>query len=169
MTPIAHRATPLGAGFGKTRFASPRDAFRILYMAENLATSVAETIVRDRFEGRRRRRMSQTEVERWGVTEINVVAPLRVVDLRGAGLLRLGLSTDASRAKSHRQGRLASEAIHDRGWPDGILYNSRLTGDVCCAVYERGVAKLVAGPVVEALTLAALVPALASLRVEIIA
>lgn len=38
VTPIAYRATPLGMGFGKTRFASPTDAFRLLYIAENLAT-----------------------------------------------------------------------------------------------------------------------------------
>jgi len=44
VTPIAHRATPLGMGFGKTRFASPTEAFRLLYIAEDLATSVAEAI-----------------------------------------------------------------------------------------------------------------------------
>lgn len=54
VTPIAHRATPLGMGFGKTRFASPTDAFKLIYIAEDLATSVAEAIIRDRFEGRPR-------------------------------------------------------------------------------------------------------------------
>lgn len=31
--PWAHRATPLGMGFGKTRFASPSDSFKLLYIA----------------------------------------------------------------------------------------------------------------------------------------
>jgi hypothetical protein len=51
VTPITHRATPLGTGYGKTRFASPSDNFKLLYIAEDLATSVAETVIRDRFEG----------------------------------------------------------------------------------------------------------------------
>ena len=51
VTPIAYRATPLGMGFGKTRFASSADAFKLLYIAEDLATSLAEAVIRDRFEG----------------------------------------------------------------------------------------------------------------------
>jgi len=37
-------------GYGKTRFASPADSFKLLYTAADLATAIAETIVRDRFE-----------------------------------------------------------------------------------------------------------------------
>ena len=32
VTPLARKATPLGMGFGKTRFASPDDAFKVLYL-----------------------------------------------------------------------------------------------------------------------------------------
>lgn len=35
-TPWAHRATPLGMGFGETRFASPSKAFKLVYIAEDL-------------------------------------------------------------------------------------------------------------------------------------
>ncbi|WID99969.1 RES domain-containing protein (plasmid) [Bosea vestrisii] len=38
-------------GFGQTRFSSPDRAFRLVYIARDLATAIAETIVRDRFEG----------------------------------------------------------------------------------------------------------------------
>jgi len=65
-TLLAFRATPLGIGFGKTRFASPDDGFEVLCAAENLATSVTETLVRDRFEGRKRRRLQQAEEETLG-------------------------------------------------------------------------------------------------------
>jgi hypothetical protein len=51
-TPWTHCSTPLGMGFGKTRFASPIDAFKLMYLAKELPTSIAEAIVRDRFEGR---------------------------------------------------------------------------------------------------------------------
>jgi hypothetical protein len=53
VTPMAHAATPLGAGFGVTRFASPTKAFKVIYLGQDLTTSVAETLVRDRFQGRR--------------------------------------------------------------------------------------------------------------------
>ena len=49
--PLGFRNTPLGMGFGKTRFASPVDSFTLVYIAQDLATSIAEAIVRDRFEG----------------------------------------------------------------------------------------------------------------------
>jgi hypothetical protein len=43
-TPWAHRATPLGMGYGKTRYASPNDRFKLLYIAADLPTALAETI-----------------------------------------------------------------------------------------------------------------------------
>ena len=55
VTPMQRAATPLGMGFGETRFASPSRAFKVLYLGRTLTTAVAETIVRDRFAGRRRR------------------------------------------------------------------------------------------------------------------
>lgn len=53
--PIAHKATPLGMEFGNTRFSSPSQAFKLIYVAHDLATAIAETIVRDRFEGAQER------------------------------------------------------------------------------------------------------------------
>lgn len=50
-TPWEHRTTPLGMGYGKTRFASPSHSFKLIYIAEDLATGIAETVIRDRFEG----------------------------------------------------------------------------------------------------------------------
>lgn len=48
-TRMVHAATPLGSGYGATRFASQNDAFKVIYAAENLTTALAETVVRDRF------------------------------------------------------------------------------------------------------------------------
>ena len=55
VTPMAHAATPLAAGYGQSRFASPIRAFKVVYLAEDLTTSIAETLVRDRFQGKARR------------------------------------------------------------------------------------------------------------------
>ena len=49
--PLAQKATPLGMGFGQTGFSSPSNAFQLAYIAKDVAISIAETIVRDRFEG----------------------------------------------------------------------------------------------------------------------
>jgi hypothetical protein len=57
VTPMAHAATPLGAGFGVTRFASPTKAFKVIYLGQDLTTGVAETLVRDRFQGKVRRKL----------------------------------------------------------------------------------------------------------------
>lgn len=167
-TKLDFRATPLGMGYGKTRFASPSNAFKVLYVAHDLSTSLAETMIRDRFVGKLRRRLLSSEVESWGVVQVDATMPLRLVDIRTTGLLRLGVSTDAGRGRDQRWGRKLSQAVHDQSAADGILYGSRLTGGMCCAVYDRAVHRLVAGAVVEAFALASLVPTLADLGVDVV-
>ncbi|WP_245309953.1 RES domain-containing protein [Rhizobium sp. R339] len=39
-------------GFGKTRFSSPRDKFRLLYLAQDPATAVAERLFATGFRAR---------------------------------------------------------------------------------------------------------------------
>ena len=168
VTPAAHTATPLGMGFGKTRFASPTDSFKILYIAKDVITGVAETIIRDRFEGKAARRLIESEVGTWSVTEVSA-KPLNLLDLRTTGLLRLGISTDIARAKNQDEARQFSQIVHDETDLEGILYRSRLTGEDCVAVYDRAVTgKLTAGPVVDLLTIAALVSGLSGLNIQLI-
>lgn len=113
VTPMARAATPLGAGFGVTRFASPMQTFKVIYIAQDLTTGVAETIVRDRFQGRARRKLLDVEAPLWGATEVSASAPLTLIDLRTTGLVRLGVSTDAARGKAQGQGRKLSQAVYD--------------------------------------------------------
>jgi hypothetical protein len=64
ITPKAYvRVTPMAhaAGFGATRFASPTRAFQVIYIAQDLTTAIAETLVRDRFQGRARRKLLDVE------------------------------------------------------------------------------------------------------------
>jgi hypothetical protein len=170
VTPIAHAATPLGAGCGVTRFASPTRAFKVIYLGQDLTTSVAETIVRDRFQGKARRRLMLSEVDRWGATEVSARTPLTLIDLRTTGLLRLGVSTEAARAKAQGQGRKLSQAVYDQTDADGLLYLSRLTGRTCVCIYERALpGPLVASSVTEVARLAGFVGALQALNVSLIA
>jgi hypothetical protein len=170
VTPMSHAATPLGAGFGVTRFASPTKTFKVIYLARDLTTGVAETLVRDRFQGKARRALLDVEAALWGATEVNAGAPLTLIDLRTTGLVRLGVSTEAARGKAQGQGRKLSQAIHDQTDAQGLIYNSRLTGRACICVYERALpGGLVATPVVEVTLLAGFVDALRELNVTLIA
>lgn len=166
--PIAHAATPLGMGFGQTRFSAPDNSFKVLYIARDLATAIAETIIRDRFEGRAKRVLDLTEVSDWAFAEVSTTAPLTVLDLRTTGLLRLGVSTNAARAKSHAVGRRLSKALYERFAIDGILYASRLTAVECVAVYDRAAAtKLVSSAAESIVRSPKLIDALHSLNVTV--
>lgn len=170
VTPMAHVATPLGAGFGVTRFASPTNAFKVIYLGQDLTTGVAETLVRDRFQGRTRRRLLDVEAALWGATEVDASAPLTLIDLRTTGLVRLGVSTEAARGKAQGQGRKLSQAIYDQTDAQGLVYVSRLTGRTCICVYDRALpGGLLATPVVGLTLLAGFVDALQELNVALIA
>ncbi|MBB1180388.1 RES domain-containing protein [Brevundimonas aurantiaca] len=169
VTPLAHKATPLGLGYGKTRFASPDDAFKVLYLGKTLATGVAETVIRDRFVNRRKRRLTRDEIGTWGVTVVGAATPLTLLDLTEDGLLALGAPTDAARGKNHRAGRALSADIYTQAPAiDGVLYLSRLTGAPCVAVYDRGVGKLRATSVRPLVRQPELIPALARLKIELL-
>ena len=170
VTPMAHAATPLGAGFGVTRFASPTRAFKVIYLGQDLTTGVAETLVRDRFQGKARRRILDAEAALWGATEVTANSALTLVDLRTTGLVRLGVSTEAARGKAQGQGRKLSQAIYDQTDAQGLIYFSRLTGRTCVCIYDRALpGGLTATPVVELMLLAGFVDALRDLNVTLIA
>lgn len=166
--PKVHAATPLGMGFGQTRFSPPDNSFRLVYIARDIATAIAETVIRDRFEGRARRILDVTEVDDWSFSEVSATAPLTALDLRTTGLLKLGVSTNAARAKRHATGRRLSKALYDRFAIDGILYGSRLTSAECVAVYDRAVETKLVPTAAEALIRnPRLIDALRSLNVTV--
>jgi RES domain len=167
--PKVYAGTPLGMGYGQTRFASPDKSFQLVYIARDLMTGIAETIIRDRFEGQAHRTLHASEVADWTASTVSVISPLILVDLRTTGLLKLGVTTDAAHAKAQEAGRLLSQELYQRFAVDGVLYLSRLTGAECVAVFDRAVvAKLEAGRAVEMLRLPALVPALTALGVTLL-
>lgn len=141
--PTKHRATPVGAGFGSSRFSSPTDAFRVLYAADNFSTAFAEAVVRDRFEGKSRRYLYRPHLEQVCLTVISSGRELKLLDLRGAGAYELGIDTDASRARDHTVSQTFSQAVHDElADVDAILFDSRLTTGACVAIYDRALSAL---------------------------
>lgn len=134
-----HAETPLGMGFGKTRFSSPQNRFKLLYLAQDVKTAVAETIIRDRFEGASERLLLQEEFDRYSITSVRNARALFLLDLRFEGANLLGVSTDAVRAKAQSAGRRFNQTLYDQTDVDGIVYMSRITNKQCVAVYDRAV------------------------------
>ena len=135
-----HAATPLGMGPGRSRFSSPRDRFRLLYLAQDPMTAVAETIVRDRYEKNAERFLHEEDLDRYSIAVVRNPQPLFLLDLRYEGANLLGVATDAVRAKAQAGGRRLSQLVYDQTVFDGIVYMSRITNRQCAAVYGRAVA-----------------------------
>jgi hypothetical protein len=165
--PRRHRASPVGAGYGSSRFSSPSGAFKVLYAADNFATAFAEAIVRDRFQGKSRRFLYRPHLDQFCVAAVGSSRELLMLDLRGSAAFQLGVDTDASRARDHTAGQALSEAVH-AAMPDvdAILFDSRLTSGACVAIYERALPTLSANPPI-GLPRSALLPAELA-RLEII-
>jgi hypothetical protein len=164
-----HKDTPLGTGFGKTRFASPRDAFRLLYLAQDTRTAIAETIIRDRYQGRAKRELLEEEFDDYSIVAVRNGDPLALLDLRHEGANLLGVPTDAVRARAQLARRKLSQELYDRTALGGIVYMSRITNRECVAVYDRAVSKLEAdAPALDLTRLGSLTADLAALQVTVI-
>lgn len=143
--PRHHLKTPLGTTPGDSRFCAKADGYTVLYAAPDFATAFIETVVRDRFTGKRPREIPLKEVtERaWAHIQTKPRARLKLLDLRQDGCVRLGAPTDAVNARSHAAGRALGRAIYARHKDvDGLLFSSRLTGEDAYAVFDRALAKL---------------------------
>lgn len=166
---VRHRATPTGRGLGQTRFSSPTDGFMLLYAALDLHTALAEKVVRDRFQGRKRRVLLKSDVHDLVIANLVARTTLKLLDLRTSGASQLGIPTDAARGRSQLAGRRFSQELYDQTDFDGIVYMSRITNAECIAVYDRAVtAKLdPTCPVADLIKLADLASALRSLSIEL--
>ncbi len=170
IVPRAYADTPLGMGYGKTRFSSPKDKFKLLYLAEDTETSLAETLVRDRFQGANVRQIDEAEIYTLSIAAVGNPKPLNLIDLRGKGPTLLGIPTDAVLGRAQAAGRAFSQRLYDQTDLDGIAYHSRLTRRECIAVYDRAVPKLSApAPSLELERLGTLTKDLTALNIRLIA
>ncbi len=143
--PRRHLRTPLGTALGDSRFCTKADNYTVLYAAPDFATAFIETVVRDRFTRKRQRDIVLKEVtERaWVLISATSRAPLRLLDLRQDGCVRLGTPTDTVNARNHVAGRSLGRSIYaDHKDIDGLLFASRLTGADVYALFDRAIRKL---------------------------
>ena len=135
--PSIHEGTPLGTAAGHSRFGGTNGSFAVMYAARNLATALAETLIRDRFEGVERRSLFATELSGHSAVQIQTVKSLRLLDLRKGGCLKLGVSTDIAGAKCFNEAQQFADLVYKEATIDGILYASRLTSENCVALFDR--------------------------------
>ncbi len=167
--PSIHIGTPLGVGPGHSRFSGKAGNFCVLYAARDLATAISETVIRDRFEGNADRRLFIEELNERVVVHLRSNLPLRLVDLRKGGCLKLGISTEIAGAKGFEEAQRFSQFLHDHSTVDGILYASRLTGENCVAIFNRAIpSRLSDMRTVPLVQLKNLLTTLASLKVQLI-
>ncbi len=138
---------PLGCGRASSRFSAPLDTsapYGVLYLGSSVKVAVAETLVRDRGDGRLNDfPIELIELETWTCADVEVVSSLRLADLRGDGALRMGVPSDVAHAASWTQSQAWSAAIYDHEQrPDGLIYSSRFTGEPNLAIFERSLSKL---------------------------
>ena len=166
----AHRKTPTGMGYGKTRFASPTNSFNLLYVAQDLPTALAEAVIRDRFQGKQKRQLLEDDIDELLIVSMVALAPLKLLDLRTSGATRLGMPTNMVRGRAQQSGRRFSQELYDTTDFDGVVYMSRITNAECVAVYDRAAGPKLdpTCPVVDLVRLADLEPALRSLDISLI-
>ena len=115
-----------------------------LYLGSSLKVCFVEAVLRDRRNGAvEDYPIEETELAQRRYAEIEVVAPLSLVDLRGDGPIRMGVPSDVSGATVQTLARAWSVAFHDHPqYPDGIVYPSRLAEEINLAIYDRAISKL---------------------------
>ena len=149
-----HSADPLGVSGGPSRF-SPLlagsggiSSFGVLYLAEDLATAVYETLIRDRFDLNPSRVLMPVDYARRDAVNVSSSPgeTLTLLDLTRGNAVRHGVPSDVIRHSVHTDGQHFSEFVHaEMPSVDGLLYGSRLTERSCVAVYDRARRKLAAG------------------------
>jgi hypothetical protein len=79
---------------------------------QDLTTGIAETLVRDRFQGRVRRTILDVEAALWGATEVSAGAPLMLIDLR--------VCSESLQQRASLRSRVMQEAAYRRASELGV-------------------------------------------------
>ena len=163
---------PLGSGKSQSRFSDPRrrkpeNRFGVLYLGQTIDACFLEAVLRDRKDGVVGSFLiGERELQERLFVDVEVDAPLRLVDLQENNAVAMGIPSDVLRGVRHRLGRAWSIAFHDHpDAVDGIVYPSRLNGQVNVAIYGRAVPKLRAVRLWRLIDVAELAPVLDDLEV----
>lgn len=126
--PRSYLHSPLGTSVSDSRFASHTAGYTILYAGADFETAFIETVVRDRFVGRKHRQVALKEVTAriWVRARGRTGEATTLLDLGGDGCTRIGAPTDVVQARNHAAGRAFGRALHDEHQEvDGLVYARR--------------------------------------------
>jgi hypothetical protein len=146
---VWHRSYPLRFDpmfFGKTganRFDAPGGEFGVCYLARDRRGAFIETFGHEtgvRF-------VTEAQLRERAVARVVLTEPatmLRLVDLRGEGLARMGADASLINGLDHAQAQRWSLALHSHPRsPDGIVYRARHDpGRTCVALFDRAASKV---------------------------
>jgi hypothetical protein len=137
----SHHGPIYFGGSGVNRFDAPANQYGVLYVAEDIHGAFIESFGRQLG----RRRLTVARIAARTFSRVRQSRPLRLVDLEGPGLSRIGADnrlTDGSYDLSQRWA-LALYEHPDR--PDGLLYRSRHDPSrLCAAIFDRASSALTA-------------------------
>lgn len=125
---------------GDHRFDSPAGEFGVLYVGRDVHCAFAETFLHQtgvRF-------VTTTELSKRTLSIVETRRPLRLVDLRGKGLARMGADGALTASTDYALTQKWSKALHDHPRrPDGILYRARHDPDrTAAAIFDRAAPEL---------------------------
>jgi hypothetical protein len=166
---------PLGFGKTPSRFSDPRrrvaaNRYGVLYLGETVKVCFLEAVLRDQRDGvMGDLPIAEAEFHSRYYAEIEVAAPLAMVDLRGDGAIVMGVPTDVAKGSNQALARVWSVAFHEHpAKPDGIIYPSRLNEHTNLAIFERAVVKLRIVRKMKLIAAPGLAPVLSDLKVSIV-
>jgi hypothetical protein len=128
---------------GINRFDAPHAQYGILYVGSDEHTAFIETFGRDPSY----RLVTRTELEARGLARVTTSRSLRVVDLTGPGLARLGADSRLVTGDYPVAQRWSLALWAHPVRPDGLVWRSRFDPSrTCVAIYDRAAEFLTAVP-----------------------
>ncbi|MEX3937810.1 RES domain-containing protein [Paraburkholderia phymatum] len=123
------------------RFDAPDDEYGVLYASPSFDVCMAETIMRDRYQGLRvnvPHVIEETDITSRSVATLGLedARPLRLADLT-VPLWRFGFDARVLSVNDYKVPNLWSRALHDNHSNlDGIYFRSRFGNDVSVAIFS---------------------------------
>ena len=131
---------PLGMGFGYSRFAAPSEEFKVLYATPNFETALRESLIRDRYDQKKQRRIAEHTLRNHASAVIVTIEEILLLDLTDGGAHKVGVPSDIRHAKDYQKSQaFALEVYQQMPEVDGFLYRSRLDDQPCISVFDRAV------------------------------
>lgn len=172
-----YASKPLSFGSGSSRFSPrvlpsrPTQPFGLVYGTIDLPTACFEAVIRDSFNIFPSRILRSADYNTRSAVNFSSLLgqALQLLDLANGNAIRYGVPTDVIRYSNHKSGQYFSEFVYSE-MPDidGLLYTSRFTENLCVAIYDRAIPKMVSSGAAPKLTKNLLSPILASWNVQVL-